>query len=89
MTHHTDFAIRPARPTDDFDLVNLVDIAGEDLPTHLWQRACVGDETALSIGRKRARREEGAFSYRNGHILERVGGECAGCMIGWGVPICV
>jgi ribosomal protein S18 acetylase RimI-like enzyme len=42
-------------------------------------------ETAWDVGRRRAAREEGSFSYRNATIVEH-DGQCAGCLIGYEIP---
>jgi ribosomal protein S18 acetylase RimI-like enzyme len=60
----------------------LVDIAGEGLATYFWgQMAGVG-QSPFEIGRIRARRDEGAFTWRNAHIAE-VDGDVAGALIGY------
>ncbi len=64
------------RPTPPMDLLRasvndadvmakLINIAGEGLPVYLWQDMIEGDETVWDVGRRRARRDEGGFSYRN------------------------
>ena len=42
-------------------------------------------EAAWDVGRRRAAREEGSFSYRNATIIEH-DGQCAGCLIGYEIP---
>jgi ribosomal protein S18 acetylase RimI-like enzyme len=42
-------------------------------------------EAAWDVGRRRAAREEGSFSYRNATIIEH-DGQCAGCLIGYAIP---
>ena len=39
-------------------------------------------QAAWDVGRQRAEREEGSFSYRNATIIEH-DGQCAGCLIGY------
>ena len=42
-------------------------------------------EAGWDVGRRRAAREEGSFSYRNATIIEH-DGQCAGCLIGYAIP---
>jgi GNAT superfamily N-acetyltransferase len=42
-------------------------------------------ETARDVGQRRARREEGSFSYRNAIIAEE-DGRPAACLIGYALP---
>jgi ribosomal protein S18 acetylase RimI-like enzyme len=73
---------RPATKTDASTLAVLVDIAGEGLPAHLWSTLKVPGQSILEVGRERAAREEGGFSYRNANVAE-VGGEIAACLVGY------
>ena len=73
---------RPARKADASALAVLVDIAGEGLPAHLWSTLKAPGQSILEIGRDRAAREEGGFSYRNAIVAE-VGGEVAACLVGY------
>ena len=54
--------LRPARPEDAEALAELINYAGEGLPIYLWERMAESGETVWDVGRRRARREEGAFS---------------------------
>lgn len=76
---------RPARLSDAERLAELVNFAGEGMPLYLWEGMAEGDETAWDVGRKRAAREEGSFSYRNAAIIEH-DGQAAGCLIGYPIP---
>jgi ribosomal protein S18 acetylase RimI-like enzyme len=76
---------RRAEPADCDALAELVNFAGEGLPLHLWARAAASGRTGWDIGRERARREQGGFSYRNAVVAED-GGRCAACLIGYGQP---
>jgi ribosomal protein S18 acetylase RimI-like enzyme len=71
---------RPATKADAASLAVLVDIAGEGLACHMWRGLAAPAQSAIEIGRERARREEGGFSYRNATIAE-VGGEIAACLV--------
>ena len=55
------------------------------MPLYLWSQMAEPGETAWDIGRRRAAREEGSFSYRNATIIEH-DGQCAGCLIGYEIP---
>jgi ribosomal protein S18 acetylase RimI-like enzyme len=56
---------RPATPADAPALAELVNIAGDGLPLHLWGRLAEAGESAWVVGRRRAARTSGSFSYRN------------------------
>jgi ribosomal protein S18 acetylase RimI-like enzyme len=79
----------PARAEDADALAHLVNMAGEGLPLFVWERLREPGETAWDVGRRRARRSEGAFSYRNAVTL-RAGNDPAGrivaCLIGYRIP---
>jgi ribosomal protein S18 acetylase RimI-like enzyme len=77
--------VRPARIEDADVLAMLVDYAGEGLPTYFWHKIAGPGETAREVGRKRAARETGGFSYRNATIVEHAG-RAAGTLIGHIVP---
>jgi ribosomal protein S18 acetylase RimI-like enzyme len=73
-------AIRPARKSDAAALAILVDIAGEGMPSYMWSRMREPGQSAFEVGRARAAREEGAFSWRNAQVAE-IGGEVAACLV--------
>jgi ribosomal protein S18 acetylase RimI-like enzyme len=73
---------RPATKADAPMLAELVNYAGEGLPLYLWTKLAKEGDDPWIIGRTRAAREEGSFSYRNAIVIE-VDGECAGCLIGY------
>jgi hypothetical protein len=60
----------------------LVDFAGKGLPPHLWSTLKSPGQSILEVGRERAARETGGFSYRNAIVAE-VGGEVAACLVGY------
>ncbi|MGB6428243.1 MAG: hypothetical protein WBF11_09075, partial [Methyloceanibacter sp.] len=74
--------LRPATKADTAALAVLVDIAGEGLPAHLWSTLRAPGQSTLEIGRERAAREEGGFSYRNA-VMAEIDGEIAACLIGY------
>ena len=73
---------RPARPEDADVLAQLVNFAGEGLPYYLWGKMASPGEDAWSVGRQRALRDTGAFSFRNATIAEH-DGAAAGALIGY------
>ena len=73
---------RPATKAEVSALAVLVDIAGEGLPAHLWSTLKAPGQSILEVGRERAAREEGGFSYRNAIVAE-VEGEIAACLVGY------
>ena len=73
---------RPARLGDAAALAVLVDIAGEGMPNHMWRGLAAPGQSTLEIGRERARREAGGFSYRNAVVAE-VAGEVAASLVGY------
>lgn len=75
-----DPVIRPARKTDAAALAILVDIAGEGMPGYMWSRMREPGQSAFEVGRARAARDEGGFSYRNAHVVE-IGGEVAAMLV--------
>ncbi len=74
--------LRPARIEDAAVLAELVNYAGEGLPLYLWGKLAGPGQSAWEVGRNRAAREEGSFSFRNATIIER-DGRAAGCLIGY------
>ncbi|HSG96291.1 MAG TPA: GNAT family N-acetyltransferase [Afifellaceae bacterium] len=81
-----DVHIRPARKADAAALAVLIDMAGEGMASWVWSDMAKGHETAFEVGRMRAGRGEGAFSYRNAFVLtEQYEGaeEVAGMVLGY------
>lgn len=76
---------RQATADDAGALAELINFAGEGLPFYLWERMAEAGETAWDVGRRRARREEGSFSYRNATVAE-MDGRVVGCLIGYPLP---
>lgn len=76
---------RRATIDDAPTLAELVNHAGEGLPLYLWGKMAAPGETAWDVGRRRAARQEGSFSYRNAMIVEQ-DSQCAGCLIGYEIP---
>ena len=78
----TEPAIRAARKADVSEMVALIDCAGYGMPLWIWKGMQTDEASALEVGRKRAMRNEGSFSYRNAHILEDMG-NVMGMLIGY------
>jgi ribosomal protein S18 acetylase RimI-like enzyme len=76
---------RPATRADAWALADLVDFAGEGLPSYLWGKMAQDGESALDVGRRRAQREEGSFSYRNAVVADE-GGSVVAALIGYRLP---
>ncbi len=77
--------IRRARPDDAGALAELINIAGEGLPLYLWESMAEADETAWDVGRRRAKRQKGGFSYKNAIVLED-DAKVVACLIGYPHP---
>lgn len=73
---------RPATKADAAALAVLVDIAGEGMPAHMWSGLQPPGQSLLEVGRERAQRESGGFSYRNATVAE-IGGEVAASLVGY------
>jgi ribosomal protein S18 acetylase RimI-like enzyme len=76
---------RPATPDDAQALAELVDFASEGLAPYLWAKVAGPGGDLWAVGRERACREKGAFSYRNAVVLEREG-RVAAALIGYPLP---
>jgi ribosomal protein S18 acetylase RimI-like enzyme len=72
--------VRPARKADAAALAILVDIAGEGMPSFMWSQMREPGQSVFEVGRARAARETGAFSFRNAQVAE-VGGDVAACLV--------
>lgn len=77
--------LRPATPDDATALAELFDLAGDGLPLHLWAGMAERGEAALEVGRRRAQRDTGAFSWRNATVIEAEGAVVAS-LIGYALP---
>lgn len=73
MTIHLPTGYRQATPDDAAAMAELVNIAGEGLPLYLWTKMAVQGLSPWDVGRERARRESGGFSYRNSIVREESG----------------
>ena len=76
---------RRATPEDAGALAELINFAGEGLPLYLWAKMAEAGETPWDVGRRRAARQEGSFSYRNAIVVE-AGGKVVASLIGYPLP---
>jgi len=77
--------LRCATRDDAQALAELVDFASEGLAPYLWSKIAGPAGDLWAVGRERALRETGSFSYRNAVVLERDGRLAAG-LIGYPLP---
>ena len=75
-------SFRPATRADAASLAVLVDIAGEGLPAYMWSTLASPGQSVLELGRERAGRDSGGFSWKNAVVAE-VNGEVAGGLVGY------
>lgn len=66
-------------------MAQLVNMAGEGMPLYLWENMSEGGGSPWDVGRERARRESGGFSYRN-TVLREAGGDVAAGLVGYPLP---
>lgn len=76
--------VRDAARSDCAELAQLINLAGEGLPLFLWRQMAGAGDDPWEIGRERAARDCGGFSYRNSLIAE-VDGKIAGALVGYPV----
>ncbi len=76
---------RPATRDDAAAMAELVNMAGDGLPLYLWTRMASPGQDPWEVGRQRARRESGAFSWRN-TVVSEVDARVAACLIGYPLP---
>ncbi|MFP3943916.1 MAG: GNAT family N-acetyltransferase [Alphaproteobacteria bacterium] len=82
---HLNPPFRRATPEDAAALAELGNYAGEGMPLYLWTKIAGPGGDPWEVGRERARRESGAFSWRNAVVVEADGGVAA-CLIGYPLP---
>jgi ribosomal protein S18 acetylase RimI-like enzyme len=76
---------RRARPDDAPALAELVNFAGEGLPLYLWAKMAGPGESPWDVGRRRAMRTDGSFSYRNAIVAE-ADGRVVASLVGYPLP---
>lgn len=74
MNMHSLPKIRQATKSDAVCLAQLIDIAGEGIPSWLWAQSCDAGQTPLERGVERAKRTAGGFSFKNALVAEQDGG---------------
>lgn len=76
-----------AASADDADaLAKLIDIAGEGIPSWLWGRSAPAGTPPLEIGRERARRKRGGFSFTNA-MVARIGYAVSGMVLSYPIDV--
>lgn len=60
--------IQNAKKEHAAELAYLLNSAGEGIPKYLWSDMAEDDQDPMDVGRMRASREEGGFSYRNARV---------------------
>jgi ribosomal protein S18 acetylase RimI-like enzyme len=73
---------RRATSEDVPELPELVNLAGDGLPLHLWAKLAGADESPWDVAAKRAKSGEGGFAYEN-TVIREDGGKIAACLIGY------
>ena len=76
---------RWATPDDADDLARFINMAGEGLPYYLWQQMADDGVSPWAVGRARAKRDSGGFSYRNS-VLRMLGSDAVACLVGYSLP---
>lgn len=80
-----DFTIRRAVPAQARALAELMNLAGEGLPAHLWAIDAAPGEDIIDVGARRVARAEGAFSYVNMHVAMATS-KIAGMLLSYRLP---
>ena len=66
-------------------MAELINIAGEGLPVYLWSKMAEPGQSPWAVGRERARRDSGSFSYRNTVVREE-DGRVVAALMGYPLP---
>lgn len=77
--------LRRAVPDDAAALAELVNMAGEGLPLHLWAGMAEPGQSPWEVGQQRARRDEGGFSWRNA-VVAAPAGKVIAALVGYPLP---
>lgn len=72
---------RTATAADADAMAELVNIAGDGMPQHLWAKSARPGQSAWDVGRERARLGLGGFAFQN-TIVADVDGRVAACLFG-------
>jgi hypothetical protein len=70
------------RPLTDLCWHSLLTMQARGMPLYLWEKLAADGQTGWDVGRRRAERNTGSFSYRNATIIEFIGA-AAGALIGY------
>jgi len=76
--------IRPARPEDGMHLAHLINFAGEGMPYYFWSKLAEPGQDPWEIGKARAQRPDGSFSYKNAFVIS-VDNSVAACLITYSI----
>ena len=76
---------RAAKLADAEALAELVNFAGEGLPLYLWTGLAEPGQSPWEVGRQRAARESGSFSFRN-TVVGEADGRAVAALIGYPLP---
>ena len=63
-------------------MADFVNMAGEGLPLYLWGKMAEPGESPWDVGRRRAQRDSGGFSFLNAIMLDE-GQKSVACLIGY------
>ncbi|MEI4472219.1 GNAT family N-acetyltransferase [Frigidibacter sp. MR17.24] len=74
--------IRNATAGDAAHLTRFINMAADDLPLHFWRKSAGPGGDPWALGRERAARDTGNFSYRNAWLAE-VDGAVGACLLGY------
>ena len=72
--------IRPADVDDCGKIAELYSVASDGVADYVWSKLAEPGEKLLDVGRRRYRREDTPFSYRNCTVVE-MDGEVAGMLV--------
>lgn len=77
--------LRRATKENGLALAELVDIAGDGIPSHLWSGSAKAGQSPVEVGVERVSHETANFSYRNAVVAE-VEGKVAAMMLAYRLP---
>ena len=63
-------------------MAELVNIAGDGLPSYLWAKFARAGQSGWDVGLERARGGLGGFAFQN-TVVREVGGEVGACLLGY------
>jgi len=81
----SDSSCRPACQSDAQALADLIVLASEGLCLDVWANLAGPGESPIEVGRRRAARDEGAFSWRNAIVVDEGRGPVA-ALVGYPLP---